>query len=186
MAGVFTTIRESSYTELGELLTSGAVSEAAMRNYYRQEVKKARNRISKLKSDAITKEYGKQDIPRFMALKNLTTTGALLHEIADLNRFLNRKASLESGLRKNKAAYLEKLKEWGLDISSENFGKWAEFLQWFKLSEYSKKFEYEADEVKDVFEESLKNEKASPAEWEKLFNEYIKRQDSSSGVTEYR
>ena len=186
MAGVFTTIRESSYTELGELLTSGAVSEAAMRNYYRQEVKKARNRISKLKSDAITKEYGKQDIPRFMALKNLTTTGALLHEIADLNRFLNRKASLESGLRKNKAAYLEKLKEWGLDISSENFGKWAEFLRWFKLSEYSKKFEYEADEVKDVFEESLKNEKASPAEWEKLFNEYIKRQDSSSGVTEYR
>ena len=186
MAAVFTTIRESSYTELGELLTSGAVSEAAMRNYYRQEVKKARNRISKLKSEAITKEYGKQDIPRFMAMKNLITTGALLHEIADLNRFLNCKTSIESGLEKSKAARLKHLRERGLNISPENFGRWAEFVRWFNLSEYSKKFEYEADEVKEVFEESLKNEKATPEEWERLFNEYIKKQDSTSGVTQYR
>lgn len=185
MAAVFTTIRESSYTELGELLTSGAVSEAALRNYYKQEVKKARSRISKLKSAAITKEYGKQDIPRFMALKNLTNTGALLHEIADLNRFLNRKTSLESGLKKSKAARLKYLREWGLNISPENFGRWAEFVRWFNLSEYSKKFEYEADEVKEVFEDSLKNEKATPEEWERLFNEYIKKQDSASGVTQY-
>lgn len=186
MAGVFTTIRESSYTELGELLTSGAVSEAALRNYYRQEVKKARSRISKLKSAPITKEYGKQDLPRFMSMKNLTNTGALLHEIADLNRFLNRKTSLESGLKKTKTARLKYLREWGLNISSENFGRWAEFIHWFNLSEYSKKFEYEADEVKDVFMESIKNEKATPEEWERLFKKYAEKQDSASGVTQYR
>ena len=107
MAAVFTTIRESTYTQLGKLLSSGEISEAAMRNYYRTEVKKARNRISKLKSERITREYGKQDLPRFMSARNLTTTSALLHEIADLNRFLNKKTSLESGLKRQKEARMK-------------------------------------------------------------------------------
>lgn len=186
MAAVFTTIRESTYTQLGQLLTSGEITEVALRNYYRTEVKKARNRISKLKSSRIEQEYGKQDLPRFLSLKNLTTSSALLHEIADLNRFLNKKTSLESGLKRQKEARFNNLREMGVDIDEENYSMWDRFIKWFNLSEYSKKFEYEEIVVHDVFEEAIKNEKSTPAEWEKLFRKYAENEDKKSRRRSYR
>lgn len=186
MAVVFTTIRQSTYTQLGKLLSSGDISEAAMRNYYRTEVKKARNRISKLKNERIVSEYGKQDLPRFMSLKNLTTTAALLHEIADLNRFLNKKTSLESGLKRQKESRLKNLHEMGVDIDEDNYTLWDRFIKWFNLSEYSKKFEYEELVVQDVFDEAVKNEKSTPAEWEKLFKKYADYEDKKSRRRSYR
>lgn len=186
MAGLYTRIQKASYTQLGEMLTSGEVTEAALKNYYRQEFKKAKSRIRKLEKESTIKEYGAQDIPKFLNIKNLTTTSALLHEIADISRFMRRRSSTIGGLKREKEARLKNLKKFGLNVTPENYGKWNEFVNWFNLSEYSKKFEYEAEEVKDVFTESLKNEKATPEEWERLFNEYIKKQDSAGGVTQYR
>jgi hypothetical protein len=61
-----------------------------------------------------------------------------------------------------------------------------DFVKWFNLSEYSKKFMYEADVIKEVFEESLEDGKASPKEWDDLFKKYAKKQDSESGLTQYR
>lgn len=186
MAAVFTTIRESTYTQLGKLLSSGEISEAALRNYYRTEVKKARNRISKLKNPRIEQEYGKQDLPRFMSLRNLTTTSALLHEIADLNRFLNKRTSLESGLKHEKQYRMEYLQNEGINISEGDYTKWDEFIKWFYLSEYSKKFEYVDEVVCDVFEEAIENEKSTPEDWEKLFKKYAENEDHKSKRTSYR
>lgn len=186
MAGLYTRIQKASYTQLGKMLTSGEVTEAALKNYYRQEYKKAKSRIRKLDTEAVEKEYGKQDIPKFLNIKNLTTTSALLHEIADISRFMRHRSSTMGGLRREKKARLENLKKFGLNVTPENYGKWNEFVNWFNLSEYSKKFMYEAEEVKDVFTESLEDEKATPEEWDKLFKEYAKLQDSASGVTQYR
>lgn len=186
MAGIFTRIQKASYTQLGKMLTSGEVTEAALKNYYRQEFKKAKSRIRKLEKESTIKEYGAQDIPKFLSLKNLTTMSALLHEIADISRFMRRGSSTMGGLRREKEARLENLKKFGLNVTLENYGKWNEFVNWFNLSEYSKKFMYEAEEVKDVFTESLEDEKATPAEWDDLFKKYAQLQDSTSGVTEYR
>lgn len=182
----FTTLRESTYTQLGKLVTSGAVSEAALRNFYRTERRKAQSRISKLKSEKVTREYGKQDIPKFMQEKNLTSMSALLHEIADLNRFLNRKTSLVSGLKKQKEARIKELKKFGVNVDSNSYSDWAEFIQWFNLSEYSKRFEYESTEVKDVFSEAMKQEKSTPAEWEKLFQQYVEHENTQSKRRSYR
>ena len=186
MAAVFTTIRESTYTQLGKLVSSGEITEAALRNYYRTEVKKARNRISKLKNPRIEREYGKQDLPRFMSLRNLTTTSALLHEIADLNRFLNKRTSLESGLKHEKNYRMEYLKSEGINVSEDNYLLWDEFIKWFNLSEYSKKFEYVDEVVGEVFEDAINNEKITPADWEKLFERYAKHEDKKSKRTSYR
>lgn len=185
MAGIFTTLRGSTYTQLGKLVTSGAVSEAALRNFYREERRKAQSRISKLKSEKTTLEYGKQDIPKFMQEKNLTSMSALLHEIADLNRFLNRKTSVISGLKKQKEARIKELKKFGVNVDNTSYSKWAEFIQWFNLSEYSKKFEYESTEVKDVFSEAMKQEKSTPAEWERLFQQYIDHENTQSKRRSY-
>lgn len=186
MAVSFTTLRESTYTQLGKMVTSGAVSEAALRNFYRTERRKAKNRISKLKSEKVTREYGRQDIPYFMKEKNLTSMSALVHEIADLNRFLNRKTSLVSGLKKQKEARIKELKKFGVNVDGDSYNKWSEFIQWFNLSEYSKRFEYESTEVKDVFSEAMKQEKSTPVEWERLFQQYIDHENTQSKRHSYR
>lgn len=186
MAAVFTTIRESTYLQLGKLLSAGGISEAALRNYYRTEVKKARNRISKLKNPRIEREYGKQELPRFSSLRELKTTSALLHEIADLNRFLNKRTSLESGLKHEKQYRMEYLQSEGINVSEGNYNMWDEFIKWFNLSEYSKKFEYVDAVVGEVFEEAIENEKSTPEDWEKLFKKYAENEDRKSKRTSYR
>ena len=186
MAAVFTTIRQSTYLQLGKLLTSGEISEAAMRNYYRTEVKKARNRISKLKNKKVIAEYGEQDLPRFMSLRNLITTSALLHEIADLNKFLNKRTSLISGLKHEKKYRMEYLQNVGFNVTEENYLRWDEFIKWFYLSEYSKKFEYVDEVIGEVFEEAMANEKTSPEDWDKLFEKYAENEDRKSKRTAHR
>jgi len=186
MAGIYTRIQQSSYSQLGKMVTSGEVTIKVLQNYYRQEFKKAKSRIRKLDTEAVEREYGKQDIPKFMSLKNLTTTSALLHEIADISRFMRHRSSTMGGLKREKEARIRNLQKFGLDVSPENYGKWNEFVKWFNLSEYSKKFMYEAEEVKDVFTESLENGKATPKEWDDLFKKYAEKQDSESGLTQYR
>lgn len=186
MAGIYTRIQQSSYTQLGQMLTRGEVTIKVLQNYYRQELKKAKSRIRKLDTELVEKEYGKQDIPKFMSLKNLRTTSDLLHEIADISKFMRHRSSTIGGLKREKEARLQNLKKFGLNVTPENYGLWNEFVKWFNLSEYSKKFMYEAEEVKDVFTEALEDGKASPSDWEKLFKKYAEREDSASGVTQYR
>lgn len=186
MAGVFTTIRESTYTQLGKMVTTGSITESQLRNYYKSEVKKARSRISKLRSESVTTEYGKQELPRFMKEKNLTTLSALVHEIADLNRFLNKKTSLVSGLKEAKKKHLERLKNLNMKVDEGNYNKWQEFIKWFNLSEYSKKFEYEDEVIEEIFYEAVENEKSTPDEWERLFDEYIKDEDKKSKRRAYK
>lgn len=186
MAGIFNRIQNASYSQLGKMLTSGEVSVKALQNYYSQELKKAKDRIRKLKKESTTEEFGAQEIPKFMSLKNLTTTSALLREVADISKFMRQRTSTIGGLKREKEARLKNLKKFGVNVTAKNYAKWMEFVKWFNLSEYSKKFMYEAEEVKDVFTESMEDEKATQKEWESLFNEYIKKQDSTSGVTQYR
>ena len=186
MAGIFVRVQESSYSQLGKMVTSGEISIKALKNYYSQELKKAKSRIRKLDTELVEKEYGKQDIPKFLSLKNLTTTSALLHEIVDISRFMRLRTSTIGGLKREKQARLQNLKKFGINVSAENYGKWVEFVKWFNLSEYAKKFMYEAEEVKDVFTESMEDEKATPKEWEDLFKKYAEREDNTSEVTSYR
>ena len=186
MAVNFTTLRESTYLQLGKMVTSGAISEAALRNFYRTERRKAQSRISKLKSKKVIAEYGPQDIPKFMQEKNLITMSSLLHEIADLNRFLNKRTSLISGLKHEKQYRLEYLQSEGVDVTDENYLKWDEFIKWFNLSEYSKKFEYVDETVGEVFEEAMRNEKSSPKDWEKLFEKYAENENRRSKRSKYR
>ena len=172
--GVFTQIRNASFMELGVLVSGGVISEKAIRNYYSTELKKARARINFLKSKQYVAEFGKQDTPTFENPRKLKDMRSLLREVSDLNRFLRTAETKISGLRAEKEARLKALKEWGFDLSTFNYAKWAEFVKWYKKSEFGKTFEYHSAEVRKVFEESIQNEKATPAEWSKLFDKYEK------------
>lgn len=186
MAGIFVRIQQASYTQLGKMLSSGEITETAIKNYYRQELKKAKSRIYKLAKESTIKEYGTQDIPKFKSLKELTSVSDLLHEVSDISRFMRLKSTTIGGLKREKEARLKNLKKFGINVTPENYGLWNDFVKWFELSEYSKKFMYEADTIKDVFTEALDNEKPTPEEWDRLFKKYAELEDSASGVTSYR
>lgn len=177
--GVFTTIRNATFTELGYLFEGGAISERALRNYYKEERKKAQSRISKLKSASVVNEYGQQEIPRFEPAKNLKSISDLLHEITDLNRFLRKDTSKVSGLKREKEARLNTLRERGINVNSSNYSEWAEFIKWFENSEYRYAFEYWGIEVRSVFDQASKSENAGPEDWEKLFNAYAEKYENN-------
>lgn len=179
--GVFTQIRNASFMELGVLVSGGAISEKAVRNYYSSELKKARSRISKLKSEKTTQEFGKQDIPQFESPKNLKDLRSLLREVSDLNRFNRSSTSKISGLKEEREARLENLQEMGIEVDESNFGQWADFIKWYKRSEFNKTFEYHSAEVKKVFEESIKNGKATPQDWQRLFEKYLSKYEADKG-----
>ena len=75
----------ATYNQLGALLTSGRLSEADLRRYY------SRARQTALKRVKAAEKAGLAfwNSPDFRRIKNLVTTSDLLHEIADVNRFLN-------------------------------------------------------------------------------------------------
>ena len=182
----YTDLRTMTYTELGVALTKGRITESALRQYYKVERRKAQSRISKLRSPKIQAEYGKIDLPRFQQEKNLITSSSLLHEIADLNKFLNKRESLVSGLRAGKEARLQQLEEMGMDTTSieNNWLSWTNFVNWFNLSEYAMKFEYL--EMVDVFEERLKNkENPTVDDWERAFKAYEQYQNKKSRRKHY-
>lgn len=184
--GVFTQIRNASFMELGVLVSGGVISEKAIRNYYSSELKKARSRISKLKSEKTTQEFGKQDIPKFESPRNLKDLRSLLREVTDLNRFNRSSTSKISGLKEERESRIENLQEMGIDVDESNYGQWADFTRWYKNSEFSKTFEYHSAEVKKVFEESIKNGKATPQDWQRLFEKYLEKYEANkSAGTKY-
>lgn len=177
--GVFTQIRNATFMELGVLVSGGAISEKALRNYYSSELKKARSRISKLKSKKTAAEFGSQEIPTFESPRKLKDLRDLIHEISDLNRFNRSPTSKISGLKKEREARIENLQEMGIDVTKENYSKWAEFVRWYNRSEYGKTFEYHSKEVKQVFEESMEDGNAGPEEWQRLFQKYLEKYENS-------
>ena len=180
--GVFTQIRNASFMELGVLVSGGAISEKAVRNYYSTELKKAKARINFLNSKKYIAEFGKQDTPTFETPRKLKDLRSLLREVSDLNRFLRTAETKISGLKAEKEARLKALKNWGFDTEKLNYAKWAEFVRWYKKSEFSKTFEYHSAEVQKVFEESINNEKATPEEWTKLFEKYEELYENNKSV----
>jgi hypothetical protein len=97
-------IQRMTYNQLAKALVSGELTEKRLRSYYTDARRKATDRNRRVQSS----EFGKIAEPqRFMTLKNLPTQSALLHEIADVNRFLSSKRSTISGQRALKEKHAE-------------------------------------------------------------------------------
>ena len=160
-------IQGMSYTQIGKALSSGALTEARLRSYYSSARATAMSRTARVSK---TTEFGDIDKEYFRKSKSLTTTSALVHEIADVNRFLNSKRSTITGLKEQRASRLESLDRHGFDFVNEsNYGDFVNFMSWFKNSEFAKYYDSNDDEVAEVFENA---ESASPEEWAALFKEY--------------
>ena len=161
-------ISRMSYNVLGKRVSSGQISERRLRSYYKEARKEAMKRGKKLESSS---EFGPLEKPFFMQEKNLVTTSALLHEIADINRFLKPERSTIQGLKADRSKKLETLHKHGFNFVSENnFSDWTRFMNWFYSSEFARYYDSSDPDVEEVFNMS---ERGTPAEWTHLFNSFL-------------
>ena len=159
-------IQKMTFNQLAKALVSGELTEKRLRSYYTDARRKAVDRNRRVQKS----EFGKiAEAERFMTLKNLPTQSALLHEIADVNRYLNSKRSTISGQRDLKERYIETAQQHGMNVDGENYFKWIDFLKWFKESAYALAYDSDSEEVETAFEEG-----STPADWERVFSAYAR------------
>lgn len=157
-------IQKMTYNQLAKALVSGELTEKRLRSYYTDARRKAKDRNRRVQSS----EFGQiAESERFMTLKNLPTQSALLHEIADVNKYLSSKRSTISGQRALKEKYIETAQQHGMNVDDDNYFKWIDFLKWFKESAYALAYDSDSEEVSDAFEEG-----SGPADWERIFKAY--------------
>ena len=157
-------IQSLSYNELAKMLTAGEITEKRLRSYYTDARKKAVARNRRVQQS----EFGEiAESETFLTSRNLPTTSALLHEIADVSHYLRSKRSTIAGQREIKRNYIETAKERNLKVDDANYDKWIKFIKWFKESKYSSVFDSDAEEVEDAYEEG-----ADEADWERIFDEF--------------
>ena len=171
----FASISRMSYTELAKAVSKGTITEKWLKSYYSSARRKAMSRTARVSK---TSEFGPVEKQYFMKTSNLTTTSALLHEVADVNRYLSSSSSTIKGLRQRREKQLASLQRHGFDFVDEsNYGDWVQFMQWFQSSEFAAYYDSNDDEVAEAFDAA---ESATPAEWSAIFKSFL-----GSGVTDH-
>lgn len=170
----FAQISKMSYTELAKAVSKGTITEKWLKSYYSSARRKAMSRTARVST---TYEFGPVEQQYFMKTRNLTTTSALLHEVADVNRYLSSSSSTIKGMRQRREKQLASLYRHGFDFVDEsNYGDWVRFMQWFQSSEFSAYYDSNDNEVAEAFDAA---ESTTPAEWSAIFRSFL-----GSGVTD--
>ncbi len=168
-------IAAMTYNQLGKAVTSGKLTEKRLRSYYTDARRKAVDRLRRVSSEKVMQEFGNEPDEHFTKLRNLKTTADLLHEVADVNRFLKSKASTITGLKEQRQNIIDSANEMGFDVNTDNYAEFYNFMKWFKKSEFAIAYDSDSEEVMEVFNAA---ESASPEEWTRLFNEYKRMQNN--------
>lgn len=163
-------LQHMSFNQLGALLSSGEVTEKRLRSAYNDLRSKAVRKNRTIQKDPEFSKVAENEV--FMKSKSLPTQSALLHEFADMNRYLNSKRSTLGGQRSIKQNYIETAQEHGIDVNEENYAEWIKFIKWFKESAFSAQYDSEAEEVMEAFEEG-----STASDWERIFKQFQKQKE---------
>ena len=170
-----------SYTQLTRLVDSGRISVKELRSTYSQLRTTAKSRERTVSRESVVEQFGNVDRQNFRVSKNLVTTSELLHELADVGKFLRSQRSTVTGLKEQREQIIDQMEQQGFDIDKDNYKEFIEFMRWFKSSEYSKLYDSDSEEVSEVFNSGETN----PADWKKLFEEIRGRADAAPAVRQY-
>lgn len=157
----------ASYTQIGELLTSGRVSEADLRRYYSRARQTALKRVKAAEKAG----YAFWNPPDFRRIKNLVTTSDLVHEIADVNRFL--KAPTTVGARRTdiaKKVNTMHQRNMFLFVNESNYAVFARFMDWARATSRLTTYSSESDEIELTVETVIQTGASTAEEFEDLFN----------------
>lgn len=174
-------IQNLSYQELGKTVVSGDYSLKQLRQAYSQMRSTAQKRIQRLNKPENIRQFGQPEKEFFRTTKALTTSSELLKEIKDISKFLTNKGSTITGLRERRDFTINRMKESGFDVDNSEYPELRNFMEWFKASEFSKKYDSDSPEVAQVFN----TEKASPEDWRKAFEALRRTEKQSAPVRKY-
>lgn len=161
-------IQNLSYTELGKAVVSGDYSVKQLRQAYSQMRSVARKRIQRLQSPSSVEKFGKPNDENFRTTRNLVTTSELLKEIRDVSRFLKTKESTITGMKERRDWQINRLQKLGFNVENKDYPKIKEFLEWFKDSEFSMKYDSDSPTVVNVYN----SEEPTKEDWERAFNAF--------------
>lgn len=171
------------YGQLLYGLETGAITEKDLRSEYtrmRSVVVKRISRIQKSKED-IGFLPGKT--PSFEKLSNITDIDTLAHEFYNLSRFYMAKSGTVKGRVEQRKLAVQALHEHGLTfVTIENYRLWREFYAWYKVSEFADFY----DSTSKAFEEVFKMGGATPAEWARNFENYMRAEGRGDELDKYR
>lgn len=160
-------IQAMSYNQLAQAITSGALTEKRLRSYYTDARRTAQQRSARVQAS----EFGEiTEKEFFRKLRNLPTTRDLLHEVADVNKYLSADRSTITGQKKIRQRYIETAERHGFDIDEGSYNDWVKFIKWFKASEFALSYDSDSEEVLEVF-----NEGSNINDWRELFTQYTER-----------
>lgn len=139
----------ASYNQIGKMLTTGEISETDLRYYYSRARQTALKRV---RAAAGTDVAFVRNKPEFRTIRQTITTSDLVHEIADVNRFLSG-ATTVTARRAKRDETIATLQEQGFDfITRENFNRWGAFMDWGRSAGiFAGGYDSESAEVEETF-----------------------------------
>ena len=162
-----TQISKMSYNQLGKALTSGQLTEKRLRSAYSELRKTAMQRNRRVSAENVRQQFGNKS-ETFLTNRNIVTTSQLLHELADVGKFLNAPRSTITGLKEQRQKVINNANALGFDVDVANYLDFIRFMEWFKSSMYSKQYDSNSNATADVFNSTH----ASRDDWERAFREF--------------
>lgn len=163
----YAAIKGLSYNQLASGYMSGKYSEKELRSMYSDIRHIAQNQIRRIERSSAPFLAGEK--PYFSKTANLITTSDVLHAIADVNRFMKSPTYSKPAREARLRTVTKTLSNQGFEVTGKNIKRFGEFMQWFKASAYAALYDSDAEEVKDVFNNSGRGRSRT---WSKLFKEY--------------
>lgn len=148
-----------------KMLSSGDVTMKELRKEYSRMRSIAQKRIGRIEKSAIPFTKGAR--PYFSKLSNIVTERDLVREYAELSRFIESPSTTAKGRREQRDKTIDTLQKRGFDVDKNNYMQFLNFIEWFKHSEYSAKYDSNSDIVQEVFD--MASVTAGSREWKKLF-----------------
>ncbi len=161
----------TSRNQLAADIKKGKISEKELVSAYSRMRKNVMAQIRKIQKSDIPFLAGK--VPAPPTVKELTgvlgiNQRALLYETAEMLKFIQGKSYTLPQRRAQRKLAVESLAKHGIIIKESEWGKWREFIEWFKHTEYAALHDSDEQVVQDIFEQGSSSE-----EWDKLFKEWI-------------
>lgn len=157
-------LKGASVAKMGELLTQGKITESELRSYYRGARKTAagRQQAAEKAGLSVKGEIG-------MKSSNITTTGALLREIADVNRFL--KQGTVTARKESMDKILKTMHGRGLfqNVNQSNFDSFTRFMDWARAAGIFKSYSSESDVIEETIDAVISTGASTAAEFSELF-----------------
>ena len=161
----------TSRNQLAADIKKGKISEKELVSAYSRMRKNVMAQIKKIQKSDIPFLAGK--VPAPPTVKELTgalgiNQKALLYETAEMLKFVQGKSYTLPQRKVQRKKAVEILNARGINITESEWGKWREFIEWFRHTEYAALYDSDSEVTQEIFEQG-----SSSLEWDKLFKEWI-------------